>query len=168
MASSPPEHFLCPISLAVMKMPVRDKRTGHTFERSAILQWIYFHHGEGGNATCPLTRKPLETKHLCLDLDLQREITAWKRIRAMSDCSSSSSSSEQEGTPRRHIQDEVLLDLDCGWGSSPEESMLAPSKSQNDFFQDKDRMARLQGVCNRVLRERQKHIQEHLLATRSS
>lgn len=164
-SSPPPEHFLCPISLAVMKTPVRDKRTGHTFERSAILQWIYLHHDQdgNGNATCPLTRRTLRTENLCLDLDLQREIRAWKQNRPMSDCSSSSDISIIQ-----EAEEEECIGADCGWGSSTLECSIRSRKSHMALFQDEDRIARLQNILSRVLQEREKQIQEHLSATRLS
>ena len=68
------EHFVCPITLQVMDRPVTNIKTGHNYERRAILQWIY-----SGNPTCPLTREQICVGDL-VDNDILRcEITQWKR-----------------------------------------------------------------------------------------
>jgi len=50
--ASIPDEFVCPITQTLMRDPVLTKE-GHSFERWAILEWIYT------NGTCPLTRRPL-------------------------------------------------------------------------------------------------------------
>lgn len=72
--SEAPENFLCPLTLQVMKEPVKHVRTGHTYEKSAILEWLFLH----GKATCPLTRQPLHPSQLTEDEELGRRIRAWK------------------------------------------------------------------------------------------
>ncbi|CAB9518268.1 Putative E3 ubiquitin-protein ligase LIN [Seminavis robusta] len=74
-----PCRFVCPLTLDVMENPVTHKETGKTFEKEAILEWVYRH----GNATCPLTRKPLHPADLQDDDMLQFEISQWKEISAM-------------------------------------------------------------------------------------
>lgn len=69
-----PDHFFCPLTLEVMKVPFRDSTTGQVFERHAILEWIW--HGE--NPTCPLTRKPLHPSNFQIDHELQLEIIEWE------------------------------------------------------------------------------------------
>lgn len=54
------------------------------------MEWIWF-----GNATCPLTRKPLHPSNFSLDVSLQREILEWK-----------SQSSDWEGTSENAEEDE--------------------------------------------------------------
>ncbi|KAG0461019.1 hypothetical protein HPP92_021004 [Vanilla planifolia] len=48
-----PSHFLCPISLDLMKDPVI-LPTGITYDRRSIETWL-----EAGNFTCPVTNQPL-------------------------------------------------------------------------------------------------------------
>ncbi|KAL8532085.1 hypothetical protein ACS0TY_008629 [Phlomoides rotata] len=48
-----PNHFLCPISLELMKDPVT-LSTGATYDRESIERWI-----EAGNTTCPITNQIL-------------------------------------------------------------------------------------------------------------
>ena len=67
-----PERFLCPISMTVMSNPIRTE-TGHTFERKAIMEWIWF-----GPATCPMSRKPLHPSTLARDTALEQEIRRWR------------------------------------------------------------------------------------------
>jgi U-box domain len=71
--NSLPSEFVCPITLAVMKNPMRDTETGHCFEREAVMNWMYM-----GNTKCPLTRKALHPDNFVLDEQLQRKIQKWK------------------------------------------------------------------------------------------
>ncbi|CAB9527801.1 Putative E3 ubiquitin-protein ligase LIN [Seminavis robusta] len=76
MASTPtpPDHFVCPLTLEVMRFPYRDASSGRCYERSAILEWIWF-----GNATCPMTRAPLRPSNFSLDRSLLLKIWEWKK-----------------------------------------------------------------------------------------
>ncbi|CAB9518267.1 Putative E3 ubiquitin-protein ligase LIN [Seminavis robusta] len=76
---SAPRRFVCPLTLDVMENPVTNKETGKTYEKKAILEWVYLH----GHATCPLTRKPLHPSDLQEDDVLQYEISQWKEVAAM-------------------------------------------------------------------------------------
>ena len=75
-SSSAPEHFYCPLNLEIMEDPVQSRSSGQTFERQAILEWIF-----AGNATCPLTRKPLRPANLVDNDELYDEISVWQKIR---------------------------------------------------------------------------------------
>lgn len=66
-----PSHFLCPISLELMKDPVI-LPTGITFDRSSIETWI-----EAGNFTCPITKKPLFATDLIPNHAIRRLIQDW-------------------------------------------------------------------------------------------
>ncbi|CAB9518269.1 U-box domain-containing protein [Seminavis robusta] len=79
LSSSAPSHFYCPLTLQVMENPVRNKKTGHHFEKGIILEWLFVH----GNATCPLTRKALHPSDLEDDEVLQVEIAQWKEMEEM-------------------------------------------------------------------------------------
>jgi U-box domain len=70
----PPEHFICPLTLEVMKHPFKNVRTGHTYEREAILEWMFLH----GNGTCPFTRQRIRPSDFKDDAALQHEIRVWK------------------------------------------------------------------------------------------
>jgi len=52
------EGFLCPITQEIMKDPVIDPHTGHSYERTAIESWIK------KMGTSPMTRLPLKMNHL--------------------------------------------------------------------------------------------------------
>jgi len=67
-----PEHFICPITLAVMREPMMD-RHGHTFEAFAIAKWL------SHNRRCPINRKPLWPDFLRPNLTLHTEIDEWRR-----------------------------------------------------------------------------------------
>jgi U-box domain len=73
--TSAPHHFLCPLTLAVMKEPIQNKKTGHTFEKAAILNWMGL-----GNRTCPLTRQPLQDSDFTANKELENEISVWKQF----------------------------------------------------------------------------------------
>ncbi|KAL0921525.1 hypothetical protein M5K25_008605 [Dendrobium thyrsiflorum] len=66
-----PSHFLCPISLDLMKDPVI-LPSGITFDRSSIETWL-----EAGNDTCPLTKKPLFAADLIPNHTIRRMIQDW-------------------------------------------------------------------------------------------
>ena len=66
---SPPQNFICPLTLEIMSVPMQHKETKHNFERKAILEWIYF-----GKATCPLTRKKLHPEEFVENVALRRQI----------------------------------------------------------------------------------------------
>src|SRR3569832_533287 len=68
---SKPEEFNCPLTQDIMKQP-KMTRTGHSFERDAILEWIRLH------STCPLTRKPLALHDLIPNRALEVKVQTWK------------------------------------------------------------------------------------------
>ena len=53
-----PQHFLCPITLAIMNDPVIDNE-GVSYEREAIVEWL-----NAGNSTSPTTGKVLTVNDL--------------------------------------------------------------------------------------------------------
>ena len=73
-AAKAPEQFLCPLTMEVMQHPVSDRRTGVTYERRTIMEWIYF-----GKPICPVTRKHLNPRDLDLNVELQSKIAEWKK-----------------------------------------------------------------------------------------
>jgi len=70
---SPPDDYICPISMSVMRHPMLNKKTGHRYERESIMEWLY-----RGNTKCPLTRKRIHPDDLVLDIVLQTKINTWK------------------------------------------------------------------------------------------
>ncbi|XP_023514876.1 U-box domain-containing protein 21-like [Cucurbita pepo subsp. pepo] len=66
-----PSHFLCPISLDLMKDPVT-MSTGITYDRANIETWI-----EGGNFSCPFTNQPLHTIDSIPNHNIRKMIQAW-------------------------------------------------------------------------------------------
>jgi len=128
---SPPDHFLCPISMVIMSHPVRTE-TGHIFERRAILEWIYF-----GKATCPMSRKPLHPSEFVLVTELQREIEEWRRAHNLvqdgDDEDSENEEEENEERPRLGSTKRAALPL---------QSKILPDRLRelrNKVYQRRDR-----------------------------
>lgn len=67
-----PQEFICPITLQVMVHPLTT-RTGLSFERSAILDWLECYE------TCPLTRQPLRACDLIRNVPLEARIGFWRQ-----------------------------------------------------------------------------------------
>ncbi|KAL8112243.1 U-box domain-containing protein 11-like isoform X2 [Apium graveolens] len=67
----PPDDFLCPISLEMMRDPVI-VATGQTYERYCIQRWI-----DCGNKTCPKTQQKLQHVTLTPNYVLRSLITQW-------------------------------------------------------------------------------------------
>ncbi|KAG7365121.1 U-box domain containing protein [Nitzschia inconspicua] len=86
-----PQRFLCPLTLDIFKDPVLSKY-GHTYERSAILQWLQDHE------TCPISRKPLTPRYLISNHSLKLQIKNWK-----SDSTTKDSNATREVTPPREF-----------------------------------------------------------------
>lgn len=66
-----PQRFLCPLTLEILRHPVLS-RYGHTYERSAILQWLQ------NNESCPFTRLSLTPRYLISNELLKMEIQKWE------------------------------------------------------------------------------------------
>ena len=66
-----PSRFICPLTLELMTDPMMT-RSGHNFERSAIITWL-----EQSDKS-PLTREPLHLRNLVRNRSLQLEIRVWK------------------------------------------------------------------------------------------
>ncbi|KAL1828950.1 hypothetical protein ACET3Z_007362 [Daucus carota] len=67
----PPDDFLCPISLELMRDPVIVS-TGQTYERYCIQRWI-----DCGNKTCPKTQQKLHHLTLTPNFALRSLISLW-------------------------------------------------------------------------------------------
>jgi len=81
----PPEHFICPITLAVMRQPMSDCH-GHTFDALGIARWL------SHTRRCPINRKPLWPETLHPNLILAAEIAEWSRhVEALADDQTESS-----------------------------------------------------------------------------
>jgi hypothetical protein len=66
-----PKHFLCPISLDLMKDPVT-LSSGITYDRESIEAWL-----EGGSFTCPATNQVLRSLDQIPNHSLRRMIQDW-------------------------------------------------------------------------------------------
>jgi hypothetical protein len=85
-----PQHFLCPLAQDIMHDPVMTK-TGHTFERSALAQWMTIC-GE----VCPVSGQPLPLSHIVSDRTLKQEIQFWRRNNDTNDNISSQQQQEHD------------------------------------------------------------------------
>ncbi|KAL6912164.1 hypothetical protein ACP4OV_000969 [Aristida adscensionis] len=66
-----PSHFLCPISLDLMRDPVTAP-TGITYDRDSVERWL-----ERGRAACPVTGRPLRADELVPNHATRRVIQEW-------------------------------------------------------------------------------------------
>ncbi|GAB2274546.1 hypothetical protein Dimus_009313 [Dionaea muscipula] len=70
-----PPHFLCPISLELMRDPVTIS-TGITYDRDSIERWLF----SCNNTTCPVTKlilSPSDRLHIIPNHNLRRLIQSW-------------------------------------------------------------------------------------------
>lgn len=68
-----PEQFLDPITYELMEDPVLCSKSGHTYERKTIEDWIE------SNGADPITRQKIKKKHLTPNRTLKELIQAWKK-----------------------------------------------------------------------------------------
>lgn len=71
-SSEPPKDFICPISFDIMSDPVITIY-GHTFERSAILEWLQH------KSYCPVTHQTLYHNNLFPNIALRSMIEIWNK-----------------------------------------------------------------------------------------
>lgn len=69
--AEPPDEFVCSITFELMEDPVVCD-DGHTFERSAIEEWLVTHD------TSPRTGEPLMSKRVVPNITLRNQIREWK------------------------------------------------------------------------------------------
>ncbi|GMI92274.1 plant U-box 23 [Hibiscus trionum] len=72
-----PTHFLCPISLQLMRDPVTVS-TGITYDRESIEEWLF----SCRNMACPVTKQALQDTDLTPNHTLRRLIQAWCTLNA--------------------------------------------------------------------------------------
>ena len=70
--ATPPDEFLCPITLTLMRDPVIGP-DGHSYERTAITQWLQT------NPHSPLTRQPMTVQMLQSNYSLKTAIERYTR-----------------------------------------------------------------------------------------
>ncbi|GAB4859861.1 hypothetical protein Ancab_011342 [Ancistrocladus abbreviatus] len=97
-----PSHFLCPISLQLMRDPVT-VATGITYDRESIEKWLF----SCKNTTCPVTKQTLCSSghlHLTPNHNLRRLIQSWCTLHA-------SHGIERIPTPRAAVDGSHLIKL---------------------------------------------------------
>ncbi|GMI97306.1 plant U-box 23 [Hibiscus trionum] len=73
-----PSHFLCPVSLQLMRDPVTVS-TGITYDRESLEQWLF----SCKNKVCPVTKQPLQgDSDLTPNHTVRRLIQAWCTLNA--------------------------------------------------------------------------------------
>ena len=76
---NPPNWMICPITQEVMKHPVTFAESGHSFEKSAILQ----HLGGNGYGSCPITRRNIDIDCMAENIGLRHAIEDWHTTRGI-------------------------------------------------------------------------------------
>ncbi|CAI9105780.1 OLC1v1004793C1 [Oldenlandia corymbosa var. corymbosa] len=94
-----PSHFICPISMQLMRDPVI-VATGMTYDRESIEKWLY----SCKNNICPMTKLELPTKDLTPNHTLRRLIQAWCMV-------NSSNGIERIPTPKPQVDKSQILKL---------------------------------------------------------
>ncbi|KAL3530308.1 hypothetical protein ACH5RR_009630 [Cinchona calisaya] len=94
-----PSHFLCPISMQLMRDPVI-VATGITYDRESIEKWLY----SCKNNICPLTKQDLQNTDLTPNHTLRRLIQAWCTLNA-------SNGIERIPTPKPPVEKSQILKL---------------------------------------------------------
>ncbi|KAH7541827.1 E3 ubiquitin-protein ligase PUB23 [Ziziphus jujuba] len=94
-----PSHFLCPISLQLMRDPVIVS-TGITYDRESIEKWLF----SCKKTTCPVTKQPLFDSDLTPNHTLRRLIQAWCTLNA-------SNGIERIPTPKSPIDKAQIVKL---------------------------------------------------------
>ncbi|KAL3518634.1 hypothetical protein ACH5RR_021223 [Cinchona calisaya] len=94
-----PSHFLCPISMQLMRDPVI-VATGITYDRESIEKWLY----SCKNSTCPMTKQDLSNTDLTPNHTLRRLIQSWCTL-------NSSNGIERIPTPKPPVEKSQILKL---------------------------------------------------------
>ena len=68
-----PEHFICPITKEIMTIPMCNKETNISYEKTAILKYL-----KNNNNKCPLNNN-INISNLFINNELKNEIGIWKR-----------------------------------------------------------------------------------------
>jgi U-box domain len=137
-----PSHFICPLTLQIMKHPMREKGTSNNYERGAILEWIYF-----GAATCPMTRKVLRPTDFVENTTLKAHIERWMQDQNIDD--ESAHDDLDEGDPVQVLTTEEEREQQARI------SQQKHSGSDNDLF----------GLRDRILKQRDDRVRRRLSLT---
>lgn len=139
----PPDRFLCPMTLEVMKVPMQHRETKHNYERKAIYEWIYF-----GKATCPLTRKKLHPDDFVENIKLRDEIKIWKTQHEVDD----SDDDSDDDLDASDIIPALTAEEDIEQQTRLMENKIKRNGSHNE----------LMGIRSRVLKQRDTRVQRRL------
>jgi hypothetical protein len=132
-----PSSFICPLTLDVMADPLVS-RAGHSFERSAILEWL-----DRGNTCCPLTRRPMKISDLISHRALKTEIQEWR----------SDHGEAEESSSEDHSDYVICMDLqdeEMAARFNAKRSITPPHSSQKAGISSRSRRLRLNSSLSRA------------------
>lgn len=148
----PPAHYICPITLEVMKHPVQHQYSGFNFEQEALFTYLFVF----GKTTCPLTRQPIQPSDFVQNTALRREINIWKQLHLPAAIKHTKSDEDDS------IGDE-------SYSESEEEYKRSDNDiSYEDIEQMRQRAIELQQVKARVIRLREERISAYTCKESSS
>lgn len=141
-----PQRFVCPLTLQVMKHPMKQKGTKKNYERGAIMEWIFF-----GKATCPLTRKKLHPGDFKPNLILRREIQHWRRMHGLMD-------EQSESDHLDNSSDLVVQTL------TPEQERAQQNRLVRQISKGSENNLELMGLRDRILKNRDDRVRRRVSA----
>lgn len=118
-----PSHFLCPISLQLMRDPVT-VATGITYDREHIERWLF----SCKNNTCPFTKQVLLDKDLTPNHTLRRLIQSWCILNA-------SLGIERIPTPKPPVDKAQIVKLISDAGKFPQMRLKCLQRLRSIAFQ---------------------------------
>lgn len=134
LSRTPPQAFVCPLTLEVMVDPVLDAQ-GNTYESQAILIWL------DTNRISPISRQPLHPSMLVPNLTLRNLIHEYMGKEWVQEqqrkCQYSARASQQQ---QQHVRQQQQQHLDnnnnctAATSSSTEEQVIARSRGKIDAF----------------------------------
>lgn len=122
-----PSHFLCPISLQLMRDPVTVS-TGITYDRDSIEKWLFL----CKNNTCPITKQTLSDPELTPNHTLRRLIQSWCTL-------NSSHGVERIPTPKPPINKSQILKLVNEYKNACQQTKLKSLKTLKSIAQGCER-----------------------------
>lgn len=154
---SPPQHFICPLTLEIMSVPMQHKVTKHNFERKAIFEWIYF-----GKATCPLTRKKLHPEEFVEHVALRRKIDDWKAQHGWND--KGKDEDDEDDSDSDSDDDSVTSGALLIKDLTPAEEKEQQARLVETQIKRNGSHNQLMGIRSRVLRQRDSRVRRRLSA----
>eukprot|EP01084_Bolivina_argentea_P056236 102960_1 len=121
-----PQHYICPITQELMTDPVIIS-SGHTFERTAIIEWF-----ESGNTLNPLTGQPLQTIDIKPNYALKDAIKEYRRKLADELFRITFDSDKNEEI--LHYRDNILFSTDTHDSDNEDEKSINHMANMNNEY----------------------------------